>query len=64
MTNAAFAGFELVTTSMIWLATLRRNRLRPWLPTYAAVALNAPPRSCWTDAVYWYTFSGIAYSFA
>ena len=33
MTNAAVAGFGLVTTSTIWLPTLRRNRLRPWLPT-------------------------------
>ena len=46
MTSAAFAGFGFVTTCVIWFATLRRKRLRPWLPTYAAVALNAPPSSC------------------
>ena len=38
MTVPADAPF--VCTPMIWLVTLRRNRLRPWLPTYATVVDN------------------------
>ncbi len=56
---AALAGFGFVTTCVIWLVTLRRNRLRPWLPMYAAVSAVRAPRSCCTDAVYCQMRSGI-----
>ena len=42
ITMAAFAGFGLVMTCVMLFATLRRNRFRPWLPTYAAVTAMLP----------------------
>src|SRR5262249_61933968 len=63
-TTAAFAGLGFVKTPTIWLETLRRNRLRPCAPTYAAVSAIRLPRSCCTDAVYCQICSGIEYSFA
>ena len=40
MTNAALAGFGFVTTLVIGLAMLRRNRFVPRAPTYAAVTAS------------------------
>ena len=53
MMNAPLAGLVFVTAVTMLLATLRRKRFRPWLPTYATVADMPNPSSRWTDAVYW-----------
>src|SRR6187431_2902300 len=58
------APAPLDCTPMVRLAMLRRNRLRPWLPTHDTVAAMLPGSSCWTESVSWYTFSGSVYSLA
>src|SRR5262245_63682861 len=59
---AVLAPFDC--TAIVRFAMLRRKRLRPCAPTYAAVAAIWPGSSRCTEAVYWYTFSGRVYSFA
>ena len=46
ITTAALAGFAFVRTSVMRFVIVRRNKFRPWLPTYAIVATTPPGNCC------------------